>query len=280
MALAVAPVPSAHAAIQVVFSPAIAVPGESVRADTSDGSMRLIPSRRLSLFLMRRGGYGDLSGPGDPRILRIGAMRADTADVGHLHFTMPPLGEGNYLAIGYCRECGGTFFEVGGLRTGAVGSNTRAQTLVLRARPRSVLSPSPGAVEFPEGFTYGEAARAILVARFTGKLPAGARIVKPLRRGVVVRYPGGAGPALVVDLAAPFAYDPRSGAALDPIIENESPGPAKPAPRGRPFPWRTGSRLKIRGLPSCMVEQGRRQPRICPKTLGPPGPSRRVLSLP
>lgn len=114
---------SAVAAIWIRFEPRSAPPGATVRGTTLGGAMALIPSGRLSLFLVPSAVADTVESPEDPRLVPIGDLVADAREVGRVTFTVPNLSPGKYMTVAYCAECatGGTIFTVGPLKVEASG---------------------------------------------------------------------------------------------------------------------------------------------------------------
>jgi hypothetical protein len=123
----------------------------------------------------------------------------------------------------------------------------------------SEVTPRPS-LTFPSGTSHLEALRALLVAVVErGRLPQGAVVGPPLRRGVVLIRPArGRGP--VLDLRAPFGYDPATGQIAPPTtaaLSGSSSQELRASVRsGRaallPAAF-AGDHLLLPGLPSCQV---------------------------
>lgn len=109
---------SVWAAIWIRFEPRSAPPGALVRGKTAGPSMEFIPSGRLSLFLAPASEADSVKSPDDPRLVPIGDLVADAADVGRITFKVPNIPPGRYMTVAYCEECasGGTVFTVGPLK--------------------------------------------------------------------------------------------------------------------------------------------------------------------
>jgi hypothetical protein len=103
----------AHAAIWLHYMPAGGPPGTTVKARTVGASMSLIPSGHLPVFLAPAAVADSIRSPGDPRLVSIGELVADNANVGHLVFVVPELRPGAYMTVAYCKPCGGTIFTIG-----------------------------------------------------------------------------------------------------------------------------------------------------------------------
>lgn len=91
--------------------------------------MQLIPSGRLSLFLVPATEADSVESPDDPRLTPIGELVADAKAVGRITFRVPDIPAGRYMTVAYCEECGngGTVFTVGPLRV-IVGSEATGGT--------------------------------------------------------------------------------------------------------------------------------------------------------
>lgn len=118
-------------------------------------------------------------------------------------------------------------------------------------------APDIGALEFPPGVSYPEAATRMLVAAVLGKAPRGARSVPGLPPGKIAVIPAGDDASVVIDLRAPFGYAPNDaggGRIMLPSAVFDSPAQAAAA-KWRRFGTRgrlTGARVNVKILPSCM----------------------------
>ncbi len=116
--------------------------------------------------------------------------------------------------------------------------------------PNILSSPGLGAIEFPRGTTYAEALYRLYVwVTVVGTLPRGVRVVPSLSVGTVLTPPTATrGP--IVDLRAPFGYDPATGAISPPMyaVARNQDVSAKGY-----LTWPPGSRFDVPTLPACMV---------------------------
>lgn len=129
-------------------------------------------------------------------------------------------------------------------------------------------SGSPGAISFPPGTSYQAAVSQIFVAQRTGAWPPDAKLVAPLPRGTVVLKT--AGTALVVDLVAPYGYDPSTRLVnpalltVDGSLSLDDLADRWDASRGL---WPKGAQVVAPDLPDCQIAASRAEPSgACPTT--------------
>lgn len=116
-----------------------------------------------------------------------------------------------------------------------------------------------GALAFPAGTSYAEAATQLFMAAVAGRAPRSAHLVEALPEGVVAALPATDRGQVVLDLRAPFGYlpDDDGGIILGPSVGFD-PGESLSDVAGRPWRrfgragWPRGGRLVPVILPPCM----------------------------
>lgn len=109
---------SAQAATVLNFEPPRGAPGERVSGTTVGAGMQGIASGRAVVLLAPTDRLADsATGLNDPDLVRFGIMTADGDDVGHFTGTVPAIAAGSYVAVAFCRDCGGgEVFTIGEFR--------------------------------------------------------------------------------------------------------------------------------------------------------------------
>lgn len=134
--------------------------------------------------------------------------------------------------------------------------------------PRIADQRSRPALRFPPGVGYPEALRRLFVAALeTGEVPADARLVGDLPRGVVLRHEDDGG--VTVSLVAPWGYAPDTGAVLAPSyslpasLSPEETSRIVEAARDEGTALPEGARVDVPDLPACQVASWDREPPPC-----------------
>jgi hypothetical protein len=122
----------------------------------------------------------------------------------------------------------------------------------------TALGPSPGALRFAPGISYPEALTELYEAQQTDSPPANAELVDPLPVGKVAIIPTSDDESVVIDLAAPYGYDPSNLQVAHVTIVQEAGLSAQEAESQwehlRPDrPWPPNSWIAIPILPACEV---------------------------
>lgn len=106
-----------------------------------------------------------------------------------------------------------------------------------------------GAIAFPAGTSYGEAIRSIYIAERTGRAASPMEVADSLDSGAVTGVL--ADGRRVVDLSAPYGWDPNLGMPTDAFWTYT--GDTIPKEDSSQGPWPKGVRLGVPKLPACQI---------------------------
>lgn len=108
----------AQAATVLNFERRQAAPGQRISGTTDGAGMQGIASGRVVVLLAPSDRAADqATGLTDPDLVRFGVMTADDGEVGHFTGTVPAIEAGSYVAVAFCRDCGGGgVFTIGEFR--------------------------------------------------------------------------------------------------------------------------------------------------------------------
>lgn len=115
-------------------------------------------------------------------------------------------------------------------------------------------APRLGALRFPAGVSYAKAITVLYMAMIANQAPAGATLVNPLPDGKVALVPEPELGSVVLDLRAPFGYQPGAGGGRI-LLPSVGSAPNETASGDRAFEdrsWTIGGRVVPAILPPCM----------------------------